>query len=109
VAQVILDSGLVVTRDKYRADERSWADHQNRTFDRAEALERQLFRAQRDLELCNPERVKAALGMLNGATRQRTAKHDTECWRRHTGCLADRVIKALAGAERDAIAQAGAR
>jgi hypothetical protein len=99
VAKAIVDSGELISREDHRAQERSWADHQRRNFDAQQAAERALSTARRELGLCDPERIKAALTLLRGANRQRTAKHDDLCWRRHTGCLADKIANTLTGNE----------
>jgi len=93
--ETALADGTVVTRVYHDATltyaveqvERQWA-----VTDR---------RLRRLLDLANADRVAQVVDDTKRVRHQNTAKHDADCWQRHAGCLADRVLSLLNGEDVD--------
>jgi hypothetical protein len=90
---------ICVPRDVHEAAVGSANAYQRRWFDKAEAAEKRALRAERIASQLDPERIGRVFRDLEQVPSQRSAKHDTDCWQRHAGCLGARVRSLLATGE----------
>lgn len=97
IAASITASGQLVSRDEHAAKLAKAIDWQRHWCDRATKAENKVSQLQRALAARDPERLALVARDLDAVAQQRSARHDEGCWRRHTGCLARRILARLAG------------
>jgi hypothetical protein len=96
----LLNAELVVTRHDHQAALRKTADWQDHLADQLRGAEVMIGQLRRLVDRTSAERLSAVFADLEQVPSQRTAKHDEDCWKRHTGCLARRLRDQLSGVER---------